>query len=475
MPKSRKMPVVAVSLGDVSKKSKGRKKDLLAQWWQERLSKKNLIHEYDSEQASAPAPPPTVSPIAVSPIAASPRAESLLERTIAALASGHAPGKLKRNTPSAINPIPSRYQGIVMPEQYMQKPSYKTIDEARIVSRSLEEQTHLASLQVGQMQRLTSSLGLQAQIAPDINEIIKKIRTIDSTYWARTTDISEEQIRGIIKWIQRKIQNHITHNGPHIIYLIIDFQNVSGCLRDLIGPTTVSETMMEIADILCYLVQFLHSEHGVPIGIILCAHNNTLNKNPDFYNLINELNRCTGLTGFSGDIIVLPTHNRGQLDDYLLVVVGEILNEYRMLQEALYSTSYFIVTSDRLRDMTGISSQLSRIISIDDVLFRYYDIFIPSGLNEEDKREHIRLFKEQLKQANARGELNPYIELRRAIDASSWQSTPYTGGKQGRTIKYKKSLLNKRTRKIYTKNYSQKMKKYSKNKKNKTLRRKRAP
>ena len=41
----------------------------------------------------------------------------------------------------------------------------------------------------------------------------------------------------------------------------------------------------------------------------------------------------------------------------------------------------------------------------------------------------------------------------------------------GGTIKYKKSLLNKRTRKIYTKNYSQKMKKYSKNKKKKTLRR----
>ena len=46
-------------------------------------------------------------------------------------------------------------------------------------------------------------------------------------------------------------------------------------------------------------------------------------------------------------------------------------------------------------------------------------------------------------------------------------------GYRGGTIKYKKSLLNKRTRKIYKKNYSQKMKKYSKNKKNKTLRRKR--
>jgi hypothetical protein len=46
-------------------------------------------------------------------------------------------------------------------------------------------------------------------------------------------------------------------------------------------------------------------------------------------------------------------------------------------------------------------------------------------------------------------------------------------GHNGGTIKYKKSLLNKRTRKIYKKNYSKKMKKYSKNKKKKTVTRRR--
>jgi hypothetical protein len=49
--------------------------------------------------------------------------------------------------------------------------------------------------------------------------------------------------------------------------------------------------------------------------------------------------------------------------------------------------------------------------------------------------------------------------------------SPSRRGHRGGTIKYKKSLLNKRTRKIYKKNYSHKMKKYSKNKKKKTLRR----
>ena len=120
MPKFQ-IPVVTVSHGDVSKKSKSRKTGLLARWMGHAKSKKHLIDKYESEQASALAPPPTVSPIAVSPIAAPPiaeppRPESLLERTIASLTSGRAPGILRRNNPSAIDPIPSRYRGIVMPE-----------------------------------------------------------------------------------------------------------------------------------------------------------------------------------------------------------------------------------------------------------------------------------------------------------------------------------------------------------------------
>ena len=148
----------------------------------------------------------------------------------------------------------------------------------------------------------------------------------------------------------------------------------------------------------------------------------------------------------------------------MLVVVGEILNGYTTFQ-------YFILTSDLLRDMKGISIQLSRILSIDDVLFKYYGIHIPHMLSKTKKRDFIRAFKDELGKTNTRGELIPYINLRRAIDTRYWQSTPYTGGKQGRTMKYKKSLLNKRTRKIYKKNYSRKMKKYSKNNKKKTLRR----
>jgi len=58
-------------------------------------------------------------------------------------------------------------------------------------------------------------------------------------------------------------------------------------------------------------------------------------------------------------------------------------------------------------------------------------------------------------------------------DRDGRSRSPSTRRHRGGTIKYKKSLLNKRTRKIYKKNYSQKMKKYSKNKKNKTLRRRR--
>ena len=443
-----------------------KKKKFLTRWWQEAAAEEAAAEEAAAEKAA--------SPRAASSSTVSPRAASSakgLETAISKLTSGRAPGRLRRSHPSAINPIPSRYQEIVMPEQYRQKPSYETIKDAYTVNRTLEEQTQFANLQIGEMQSMTNRLGIQAQIAPDIKDIINKLINTDSTYWARTTDITAEQIIGIIEWIHTKIQKHINLNssGRRIIYLIIDFQNVFGCLRDLIGPTSISENMMEIAHILCSLVQDLYAKNGyAPIGIILCAHNNTLDKNPDFYNLINELNYCTRLTGFNSDIIVIPTHNRGQLDDYMLVVVGEILNGYTTFQ-------YFILTSDLLRDMKGISIQLSRILSIDDVLFKYYGIHIPHihMLSETTKRHFIQAFKDKLGKTNARGELIPYINLHRVIDPRYLQSTPYTGGKQGRTMKYKKSLLNKRTRKIYKKNYSQKMKKYSKNNKKKTLIRRR--
>ena len=58
------------------------------------------------------------------------------------------------------------------------------------------------------------------------------------------------------------------------------------------------------------------------------------------------------------------------------------------------------------------------------------------------------------------------------IDSRYWDRRPYLYGvsSRGGTIKYKKSLLHKQTRKIVKKKYSQKLKKYGKNKK-KTLRR----
>ena len=60
----------------------------------------------------------------------------------------------------------------------------------------------------------------------------------------------------------------------------------------------------------------------------------------------------------------------------------------------------------------------------------------------------------------------------RRSPSRSRSRSPLRRGHRGGTINYKKSLLNKRTRKIYKKNYPRKMKKYSKNKKKEHLKKK---
>jgi len=134
--------------------------------------------------------------------------------------------------------------------------------------------------------------------------------------------------------------------------------------------------------------------------------------------------------------------------------------------------------------LRGINAQLAHRLSVDIYLLSYYGIILsnttPSGIGQ---------YKAHLKTTG-------YLLYRNILLNSGkfWKPTRYpltpphpppppptipratpTIGKRrgGGTIKYKKSLLNKRTRKIYKKNYSQKMKKHSKNKKKKTLRRKR--
>jgi hypothetical protein len=380
------------------------------------------------------------------------------------------PGQLKKTHPSFVSVVPLKYQEIIMP--YMQIPSQEMIDEATTVSSSLEDQVELARKKIKELNDTAMALGLNIQLTPNDEQIEHKITNNDASYWLRTGNISESQLENILIWLEDKINKQIMYSGKDIIYLIIDFQNVFGCYQDFTGripkigdhydPVKLRIAMKELAHILCSQLMRLYNNprNGIPIGIILCAQNHNLDYNPDFYNLIDELNRCSRGTGMRNDIIVIVTHNRAEFDDFMLAVTGNILNNNRYFKQK----RYYILTSDRLSDLTGIDLRYAVIKSIDDHLIYYYNIShnskVPSTNHE------IQVYKDWLKTTGN------YIRPSEMIHSRYWDGRPYLYGapSRGGTIKYKKSLLHKQTRKIVKKKYSQKLKKYGKNK-NKTLRR----
>jgi hypothetical protein len=388
------------------------------------------------------------------------------------------PGQLKKTYPSFVSAVPLKYQEIIMP--YMQIPSQEMIDEASTVSSSLEDQVELAKKKIKELNDTAKAVRLNIQLKPTDEQIEYKITNSDASYWLRTGHISKSQLENILIWLEDKINEQIKYSGKDIIYLIIDFQNVFGCYQSFTGripkigdhyePAKLRIAMKELAHILCSQLMQLYKIHGngVPIGIILCAQNHNLDYNPDFYNLIDELNRCSRDTGMRNDIIVIVTHNRAEFDDFMLAVTGNILNNnryYRYFKQKKQKL-YYILTSDRLSDLTGIDLRYAVIKSIDDHLIYYYNIYHNSKMPSTN--HEIQVYKDWLK--NTRN----YIRPAEMIDSRDWDRRPYVYGvsSRGGTIKYKKSLLHKQTRKIVKKKYSQKLKKYGKNK-NKTLRRRR--
>jgi hypothetical protein len=491
---------------------KGSKKGLWLERWLKSYKPKfkYMFVDEPTEYAAAASPIAASqiasSPIAASPIAAAPASSSMAAAAVAAAAPASSsmaaaavaaaaapadrPAKLRKTYPSFISPLPYEFEKYFLPQEYMQIPSSAQIAALQAVSGSLPEQIAYAQTSINDMNTIAYGLGLDLELRPTEEEIVAKLRT-DAAYWARTGDIDFTQLEGIKEWFEGKIDSGIMScglRGSQVIYLIIDFQNVFGCLQDFVGKLNKDgdfynyddyrKCMMELAHILCSKVLDLYEEHNAPIGIVLCAQNHNLYYNPDFYNLIKELNSCSARTGYRDGIIVIPTHSRSEFDDFMVAVAGEILNKKKTLQQE----PYYLFTSDQLRDLQGINAQLAHRLSVDIYLLSYYRINLsdttPGG---------IRKYKAYLKTTG-------YLLYRNRLLNSGkfWKATPYpltpphpppppissvtrtiTKRRGGGTIKYKKSLLNKRTRKIYKKNYSQKMKTYSKNKKKKTLRRRR--
>ena len=381
------------------------------------------------------------------------------------------PGTLKKTWPSFIGTIPLRFQKIILPQEFRQIPNQKIIDEV-VGATSLDEQVALSKKYIKELNRIARTLRLNAQLNPTDKQIKKKLQKVDASYWMRTGNIDEAQLLNILTWFKTKINDHIIYSGKNIIYLIIDFQNVFGCYQAFTGiipalggnynPIKLRIALKEIAAILCSLVRQYHENHGstVPISIILCAQNHNIKYNPDFYSLILELNKCTWRTGMRNDIIVIITHNRAEFDDFMIAAISEILDT-KIKLTYLFQRRYYILTSDLLGDVTGSKFEFATIRSIDEYLIWWLKLNIGPLT-----RSNIENYKTWLSMNNA------YKSLPERIYSPDWTTTPYPYHtlSSGGTIKYKKSLLNKRTRKIDKEKYSKKIKKYGKNNK-KTLRR----
>ena len=414
------------------------------------------------------------------------------------------PVGVRRTSHSFVDLVPHEFTDMVLPRPLMQIPGPALYGEASKTKISLDQQISSAKQAIYVMNQLAEQAHIDVRLAPTDREIETKLNT-DYTYWLRTADLNIDQLSGIIEWLTKKITESITTN-PNGFYLIIDFQNIFGSLQDIIGkcprkqddPDKHSMWMSEIADILCKIVMNRYNYmRRIPIGIILCVQNHNLNDNPDFYNLIVTLNRCVRITGFSGNIIVIPTHNRSAFDDFIFLTAGDILNKNSPQKTITVAgitrepEPYEMLTNDELRDMLGINIQLTHKMGIDEFLLSYYRLndhpyLLPVRFGIERQRQ-ISAFKKTLDEGYpfARPRPNRYIysTWRRApydilphtgpsppisgsartassrddlsLSASSRRTRHHSGG----TIKYKKSLATKRSRKVYKKTYKKTYKK----------------
>ena len=339
---------------------------------------------------------------------------------------------LRRSLPSVVDPVPHEFEKMVLPRELMQIPGQALYKEAIKTIASLEQQISSARDAIFAMNYQAEQAGIDVRLEPSDLEIIDKLKK-DYTYWLRTADLDRGQLSDIIKWLETKIEESIRTN-PNVFYLIIDFQNIFGSLQDIIGkcpnkrddPDKHSMYMSEIADILCRIVMNRHTNMDRrPIVIILCVQNHNLNENPDFYNLIVTLNNCIRSTGFRGNIIVIPTHNRSAFDDVIFLTTGHILNKITTVAGiTIEPEPYEILSNDELRDMLGINIQLTHKTGIDEFLLIYYGLTshpdlqpVKSGI---ERQKQISKFKRNLNASPPfdRPVPNGYIY-------STWRIAPY--------------------------------------------------
>jgi hypothetical protein len=304
-------------------------------------------------------------------------------------------------------------------------------------------------------------------IEPTPTEIDDKVKK-ELSYYSRSVDLTAPDLDDYIEFLKlhikkiykRKLKHQSNKTEPEPIVCCIDLENLTNSIIESFGTRdNYSDTMNEVFFFLVYHIK----THNIT-DIILTLQNHRfsdsdLPRKAIFFAFIEDLINLLG----RNNVLLMPAHNRSLMDDFFLILCCIILLSYRL--------KTILMTSDNLNEFKNISDL--KYLPINPIM-DYNTIF-------RDKRPSIFIIENPetypIHPPNFIGfvkDLRHDLTGRGSSSSSMGHSSRgrSSHGHKGGTIKYKKSLLNKRTRKIYKKNYSQKMKKYSKNKK-KTLRKRR--
>jgi hypothetical protein len=320
-------------------------------------------------------------------------------------------------------------------------------------------------------------------IEPTPTEIDDKVKK-ELSYYSRSVDLTAPELDDYIKFLKihiekiykRKLKQQSNKTQPEPIVCCIDLENLTNSIIERFGTRdNYSDTMNEVFFFLVYHIK----THNIT-DIILTLQNHRfsdsdLPRKAIFFAFIEDLINLLG----RNNVLLMPAHNRSLMDDFFLILCCIILLSYYLIT--------ILMTSDNLNEFKNISDLTYSLIN---PIMDYNTIFRdkrPSTFiieNPETYPIHLPNFsgfvKDLRHDLTGRGSSSSSMghssrgHSSRGHSSRGHSSRGHSSrGHNGGTIKYKKSLLNKRTRKIYKKNYSKKMKKYSKNKKKKTVTRRR--
>ena len=297
---------------------------------------------------------------------------------------------------------------------------------------------------------------------PD-KEVIKRKSDASPTkdYLFRSTDYEYDQIlklrNDIIDWIESR-----ELSIEYMNVLVVDVANAVFAIQEKYPSLSNKKQLNELHNML----QDIQYRHGCNV-IILSIQNHYIEK-PEYYDFISKLQRIFGI-----NIFIITAHNRASSDDLNGVLTIEILRD-------LY-IDYKFLTGDYLMDYLLEDLPIMFIPEIDKNVIDpkvWLGIKVPL-LRSTELENHFRTFKERRERERERREQERERERRerrqrRERERERQERERRTRGGTNKN-KYTRKIKNsKKVKTLHKKRNTSKkvLKKYNKNYKKKTLRRK---